>query len=201
MAKKRRKKSKDIANGKRLVMDDDAREGRYRDKSGVSVAKKDDDKGPEAVWRPGHEDFDTLLTQAIETAPMRKTTAARRTNNVQMLFDLKRIDRRMYDAACAFREDFDRAGFVGIRAASLLRVGGGGACDLPAGIDNRSKIGRALQHLGGLGGALTTVAWHYIGLDMPMRKTGSTAIHLRVSMVDAISKIAEVYRPEKRLLR
>lgn len=197
--KKNRQREK---QGNRIVTDN---EGRHPDAQGVSVSLRGDDKGPEILRRPGNQSFGDLIEEAMEVAPLRRAPVARRRNNLQWLHMEGFIDKRMYDAGQDFKGDFDKAGLVGLRASSQeVRVSGGGAGDIPAGIDRRAKIGKAFAAMGGLGSDLTTVAWDCIGLEQPLYKQIDQANRLwrheqrlRTALISALNIIASIYRPER----
>jgi hypothetical protein len=198
MGKKRRKKNRD----QKIVTD---KEGRHPDPQGVSVSLRGDDKGPAIQYQPGNQSFGELIEEAMEVAPLRRAPVARRRNNLDWLHGEGFINKRLYDAGMDFKADFDRGNLCALKASSLMRVSGSGACDVPVGIDLRAKIGRAFRAMGGLGSELTTVAWNCIGMEQPLYKQidgtdrrWRQEERVRTLLIKSLHIIADIYRPEKR---
>lgn len=76
------------------------------------------------------------------------------------------ITRAAAAAARQFRDDFQAAGLLRLRAVDFGRTGGGGsALDLPGGTIERERIYRTLKRLGGWQSSVAVVLWHLVGSE------------------------------------
>ena len=89
-----------------------------------------------------------------------------------MMFRRGTITDAMTVAGYRFRDDFSLGGLVGLRAAPLIRIGGGGQGDAPTVRQQaaRDRVADALLAAGGRTSPAGACLWHVVGEGMNMRE-------------------------------
>ena len=73
------------------------------------------------------------------------------------------ITEERYNVGVDFRNDFQRSGLVGIKAADLHRTGGSWSDPITGSLEAKRRTHEALRAVGGLFTSKGLVAWHILG--------------------------------------
>ena len=73
------------------------------------------------------------------------------------------ITEEQYNVGVDFRNDFQRSGLVGIKAADLHRTGGSWSDPITGSLEAKERTHEALRAVGGLFTSKGLVAWHILG--------------------------------------